>query len=179
TNNTTTRVSVATNGDQANGQCGRVARISGDGTVIAFTCAASSLGGNSNGTFDTFVYNRATHTTTLVELDGGESVVLARDGRFVATHDALVDLVTGTTQAVGADSLSHDGGYRTLGSALYDVSTQTSVDVCKDIAGNAPPTPCRDLRVADDGDAVIFTSDWDLTVSPPSYRGATLFRARR
>jgi Tol biopolymer transport system component len=114
--NTTTRVSVATDGTQANSDSD-VAAISADGTRVAFHSTASNLvPGDTNGTGDVFVRDLVANTTTRVSVaaDGtqgnGESgtylgdsggypsrISISSDGRRVAFRSAASNLVSGDT----------------------------------------------------------------------------------
>ena len=65
-NNTTRRVSVASDGAQANGHSYEAA-VSGDCRYVAFTSLASNLvAGDTNGVSDVFVHDLTTHVTTRV-----------------------------------------------------------------------------------------------------------------
>ena len=122
------RVSVSSNGDQAELESGQ-ASISADGRFVAFHSEARNLvAGDSNGTTDVFVHDRATGVTERVSIatDGtpgaGRSFrpVISADGRFVTfeslagnlspddtstPQDVFVrDRVGGTTTRVSADS---------------------------------------------------------------------------
>ena len=86
------RISVASDGTEANAQSDPSA-ISEDGRHVAFMSSASNLvAGDTNGWQDVFVHDRETHTTTLVSVGvNGEpatfglydGIQLSADGRFV------------------------------------------------------------------------------------------------
>ena len=89
---TTTRVSVASDGSQANGETTE-ASLSADGRWVAFMNGATNLvPGDTNGTYDVFVHDRVTGETTRVSLDhegnestrGGGLYSISADGRYVA-----------------------------------------------------------------------------------------------
>src|SRR5262245_15872983 len=127
---TTTRVSVATGGTQANGHCGRRGlSISADGRYVAFESEASNLVvGDTNALFDIFVHDGQSGTTERVSVDSGGSQAsnyslspsISADGRYTAYSsyaDNLVGLDTnlasdifvrdrqsGTTELVSVDS---------------------------------------------------------------------------
>ena len=130
---TTTRVSVDSSGNQANGHSAG-ATISGDGRFLAFFSLATNLvPGDSNQAWDVFVHDRQTGSTTRASVDGagaqgnGASYrpAISDDGRFVAfyslasnldapdqnaTTDAFVrDRQTGTTTRISVDSLGMEG----------------------------------------------------------------------
>jgi Tol biopolymer transport system component len=125
-NATTERVSVASSGAQAN-STSEAPSISADGRHVAFWSFASNLvPGDTNGTSDVFVHDRATGTTERVSVasDGteeeGHSVTpsISADGRYVAyvssRHDVFDDLpdifvhdrATGATERI---SVALDG----------------------------------------------------------------------
>ena len=102
---TTTRVSVATGGSQANGGSYQPA-ISTDGRYIVFYSAASNLvAGDTNGTSDVFVRDRVSGATTRASVATGGSqangfsgrVAISADGRYVAFFSDATNLVAGDT----------------------------------------------------------------------------------
>jgi len=108
----TTRVSVRSNGTEANGGSASPA-ISGDGRFVAFYSDASNLlNGDSNGFGDIFVHDRQTGQTTRVSVDssGVEAnappsddyavVSISGDGRFVTFYSDASNLVSGDTNGV-------------------------------------------------------------------------------
>jgi len=112
---TTLRVSVASDGTQANSSSYNPI-LSSDGRYVAFRSAASNLvAGDSNGVQDIFVHDRQTGTTTRVSVasDGTQGNAdssdpsLSGDGRYVAFHSYASNLVTGDTTAT-ADVFIHD-----------------------------------------------------------------------
>jgi Tol biopolymer transport system component len=112
---TTTRVSIATGGTQAN-DISRDAAISADGRFVAFYSFASNLvAGDTNGAGDVFVHDRNTGTTTRVSIPtgGGEgtggsfSPDISADGRYVVFESGASNLVAGDTNGQ-ADIFLHD-----------------------------------------------------------------------
>ena len=68
---TLTRVSVASDGSQANGIT-QLAAISGNGRYVSFYSLATNLvTGDTNGAYDIFVRDRDTSTTTRVSVSSG------------------------------------------------------------------------------------------------------------
>jgi hypothetical protein len=156
---TTTRVSVATGGIQANDDSPRAPGMSADGRWITFTSLATNLVAlDLNNTWDVFVHDRQLGTTLRASvgtggLEGnGPSGWLARpsitdDGRFVAfgsrasnllpsdangSDDAFVrDLSLGTTVAA---SVTSGGGQKSAASANVDQMTTVSIS----FASSAP-----------------------------------------
>jgi Tol biopolymer transport system component len=111
----TTRVSVASDGTQGNGES-RYPSISADGRYVAFMSYASNLvPGDTNGVMDVFVHDRLTGQTTRVSVasDGtqgnGDSVSpsISADGRYVAFMSYAYNLVPGDTNGK-ADVFVHD-----------------------------------------------------------------------
>ncbi len=102
----TTRVSVASDGTQGN-DFSDAPSISANGRYVAFQSAASNLaeGGDSNGTGDIFVHDRATGQTTLVSVasDGTQAnsasqhAAISANGRYVAFQSDASNLVSGDT----------------------------------------------------------------------------------
>jgi Tol biopolymer transport system component len=112
---TTERVSIATNGAEADADSLR-ASISGDGNTIAFDGAATNLvPGDTNGLTDVFAHDRLLGTTGRVSVGpggvqgNGDSVrpVLSADGRQVAFGSQASTLVAGDANGTG-DVFLHD-----------------------------------------------------------------------
>ena len=102
---TTTRVSVASDGTQGNGYSAE-ASLSATGRFVAFNSPASTLvSGDTNGTGDIFVHDRATGQTTLVTVasDGTQAnaashhASISANGRYVAFQSEASNLVSGDT----------------------------------------------------------------------------------
>jgi len=107
TTGTTTRVSTAPGGVQANGLSYNPA-ISGDGRYVVFYSAATNLvAGDTNSFQDIFVTDTSDGTTTRVNVatDGTQAnassvaAVISADGRFVSYYSAATNLVAGDTNA--------------------------------------------------------------------------------
>ena len=102
---TTTRVSVATDGTQADGPTRDAVAISADGSRVAFVSEATNLApGDTNGAADVFVHDLLTGTTTRVSVatDGTQAdgevhpeVALSRDGTTVVFTADATNLVPG------------------------------------------------------------------------------------
>jgi Tol biopolymer transport system component len=112
----TRRVSLATDGSEANGASTAPA-ISSDGNYVLFSSAATNLvAGDGNGLDDIFLRDLASAETTRVNVanDGTESlgpvsrrVSISDDGRFVVFSSAAPDLVIDDTNGV-EDAFVHD-----------------------------------------------------------------------
>jgi Tol biopolymer transport system component len=103
----TSRISVASDGGQADGES-RYPAISADGRYVAFESFASNMvPGDTNGSWDTFVHDRLTGETTRVSVasDGlqgngfldADEVSISADGRYVAFGASASNLVPGDT----------------------------------------------------------------------------------
>jgi Tol biopolymer transport system component len=111
----TTRVSVASDGTEGNGDSG-FPSISADGRYVAFASLASNLvPGDTNGTWDVFVHDRLTGQTTRVSVASGGAQgngdsrfpSISADGRYVAFQSYASNLVPGDTNGV-LDVFVHD-----------------------------------------------------------------------
>jgi Tol biopolymer transport system component len=113
---TTERVSVGAGGVQGNGDVDYYAVISADGRYVVFSSSASTLvPGDTNGSYDIFVRDRVTDTTTRVSVDSGGlqgnsdsyEPWISRDGRYVGYTSYATNLVASDLNGV-ADSILHD-----------------------------------------------------------------------
>ena len=148
----TSRVSVASDGMQANGFSGR-ARISADGRYIAFSSNAPNLVSNDNNyRLDVFVHDQQTGQTSRVSVasDGTEgdnssmTTAISADGRYIAFISDATNLVSGDD--VVFDVFVHD---RQTG--------QTSlVSVASD--GTKGNQPSYSADISADGRYVAFDS---------------------
>ena len=106
------RVSVASNGTQANGWSSSPS-ISADGRYVVFYSAASNLvPGDTNGAYDIFVYDRQTDTIERVSVanngtqgnNSSWSGSISADGRYVAFSSNASNLVPGDTNIEATSS---------------------------------------------------------------------------
>ncbi len=104
----TARVSVASDGAEANSHSWYQA-MSADGRFVTFSGDASNLvPGDTNGTWDVFVHDRVAGATERVSLasDGAEANAssainaISADGRYVAFLSAATNLVPGDTNGI-------------------------------------------------------------------------------
>src|SRR4028119_321665 len=153
--NTTTRVSVDSAGNQANTYSNSPS-ISADGRFVAFASNSSNLvPGDTNNTYDMFVRDRLTNTTTLVSLDSagtqgnGTNVLgtpsISADGRFVAFSSRAFNLVPG------------DSDFR-FDMFVRDTLTNTTTRVFVDSAGNPGNSSSDSPSISADGRFVAFSS---------------------
>jgi Ca2+-binding RTX toxin-like protein len=151
--NTTQRVSVGTEGIQANS--GSIfPSISGDGRYVAFMSYASNLVvGDTNNTDDIFVYDRQTNTTQRVSV-GAEGIEanlysfrpsISGDGRYVAFESAANNLVAGNT-------------YNTNNIFVYDRQTNTTQRVSVGAGGVEGNSNSSNASISGDGRYVAFMS---------------------
>jgi len=152
--NTTTRVSVASNGTQANAICDNH-RISADGRYVTFSSLASSLVPNdTNGVRDVFVHDRVSGQTTRVSVAtggaeaNGESFSvgsMSADGNIVVFHSDATNLVAGDTN--GRSDIF-----------LRNLQTGVTQRVSLSSAGAQGNGTSTDPDVSQDGRFVTFTS---------------------
>ena len=153
TSGTITRVSVASNGDQADSGGGTPA-ISADGRWVAFASRASNLVSNdTNGKSDIFVHDRVTLITTRVSVTSNGSQTnadsglpgISADGRYVVFNSHANNLVSGDTKAL-PDIFVHD----------RVAQTTTRVSVATD--GTQTDQQTYETTISADGRWVTFVS---------------------
>lgn len=141
-------------GNQANASC-RDARISDDGSCVAFASSATNLVlGDTNGFADVFVRELASGVTTRVSLSNigaqpnGDcwQLDLSRDGRFVVFESEATNLVPGDTN-----------GVRDL--FLHDALAGTLVRVSVTALGAEADGSCEDPSLSANGRWLAFSSD--------------------
>jgi Tol biopolymer transport system component len=132
----TRRVSVASNGSEANASAGAM-DISADGRFVAFSSAATNLvTGDTNGKADIFVYDLQTGNTTRVSVNtsgaqadgGGFDPTISGDGRYVVFMSDSGNLDPRADEYRGKDLVYvHDRqiGQTTLASVASDGSILT------------------------------------------------------
>jgi len=149
----TTRVSVDSAGNEANGASYSPA-MSVDGRYVAFASAGSNLvPGDTNGTDDMFVHDRQTGATERVSVDSlgkqanasSGSSAISDDGRYVGFGSYASNLVPGDTNG-NSDVFVHDR--QTAG------TTRVSVDS----AGNQGNGPSESPAMSANGRYVSFGS---------------------
>ncbi|MDQ3878593.1 MAG: PKD domain-containing protein, partial [Actinomycetota bacterium] len=105
---TTSRISISTNGVQANDTSERQIAISSDGRYVAFESYASNLHPwDQNGDWDVFLRDRTQGSTTIVSVGlsgfsgnlGSYYPVMSQDGRYVAFQAWASNLVSGDTNS--------------------------------------------------------------------------------
>jgi len=167
----TTRVSVASDGTQGNGDSSSPS-VSADGRFVAFHSEATNLvPGDTNGTYDTFIHDRDTRETTRVSVasDGTEGnsfsfdPSISADGRFVAFESRASNLVAGDTN-YRWDIFVHD----------RQTGETTRVSVASDGAqGEGGNT--YELSLSPDGRFVAFASAARNLVPGDANRASDIF----
>jgi hypothetical protein len=138
----TTRVSVATDGTQANG-ASNAPRLSADGRFVVFESNASNLVPNdTNSTWDVFVHDRVTHVTTRVSVATGGAQAdddaregrVSQNGRFVVFWSSATTLVAGDTNG-RPDVFVHDRGVAAGPANDYDGDQRSDPTVFRPSGG--------------------------------------------
>jgi Tol biopolymer transport system component len=167
---TTERVSLRTDGNQANG-ASQWPEITADGRKVMFASRAPSLS-DSGTSVGTHLYLRDLDTQTTVALspqagltDGqssGDFGDISADGRFVVFETDVPHLDTDTDTASDIYLLDR----------MTDTLEHVSADISADIGG------CRLPRVSDDGNAVVFEilDDFDAAVRDRTSNKTTRIR---
>ena len=156
----TTRVSVASDGTQANNHSFSPA-LSGDGRFVAFESGASNLvDGDSSERFGIFIHDRVTGETMIVisySSDGSDSIFsctqlkISADGRIVACRSRADNLVDGDTNG-NFDVFVHDRVTR----ETTRVSVASNGTQGNESSGN--------VALSGDGRLVAFESEADNLV---------------
>ena len=166
----TIRVSIASDGMEGNNHS-YAPSISSDGRYVAFHSFASNLvSGDTNGTADIFVHDRATGATTRVSVDSfgtqgnNESIdpSISSDGRYVAFKGFASNLVSGDTNSTN-DVFVHD---RTTGAT-------TRVSVATD--GTEGNKDSYNPSLSPDGRYVAFSSYATTLVSGDTNNAVDIF----
>lgn len=148
------RISVATDGTQANSTSWEPT-ISADGSTIVYLSLADNLVANdSNETWDVFAYDMATRTTQIVSVatDGtlangtSESPAVSGDGSIVVYTSDATNLVDGDTN-------------EDLDVFMRDLRTKATTLVSVNINGIHAKGWSRDPAVSADGSTIAYYSD--------------------
>ena len=159
----TTRVSVATDGTQGNGESSGEVAISGNGRVVAFWSFATNLvDGDTNGIRDVFVHDRLLGTTVRASVSSSGAQAnfagsssppaLSSEGHQVVFQSAATNLVPNDTNA-REDIFVHD--------LLTSTTTRVSVPTGGGQANSDSHMPA----ISGDGTNVAFLSNATNLVS--------------
>jgi Tol biopolymer transport system component len=156
----TTRVSIASDGAQANDDS-YLPSLSADGRYVAFYSEASNLvSGDTNNTWDTFIHDQQTGETTRVSLasdgtQGNKSSFdpsVSADGRYVAFTSIASNLVDGDSNGEW-DIFVHD----------RQTAQTTRVSLASDGSEMQIPSPLPSIearpKISADGCCVAFASN--------------------
>ncbi|HUP78871.1 MAG TPA: hypothetical protein VM260_09970, partial [Pirellula sp.] len=163
TTGTTTRVSTDSNGTQAISHSYEP-RISGDGKFVTFMSFASNLvNGDTNGTYDIFVKDLTTGTTTRVNTHSNGTQTdresfdpsISGDGKFVTFTSNASNLVE-----------DDSNGLRDI--FVKDLTTGTTTRVSTNSAGTQANSTSVQASISGDGKFVTFTSNASNLVSGDS-----------
>jgi Tol biopolymer transport system component len=150
---TTERVNLGPNSVEANGDS-FYPSISGNGRFVAFGSLASNLVANdTKGSYDIFVRDRQTSTTTRVSVasggiqsaGGSYQAVISANGRYVAFLSTAADLVPADTN-----------GYQDV--FLHDRETGTTTRVNVSTAGAQANNHAFDPSISADGQVIVWDS---------------------
>jgi Tol biopolymer transport system component len=168
---TITRVSVASDGTEADDGSGWPV-ISGNGRYVAFNSDATNLvNGDTNGNSDIFVHDTQSGITTRVSIDtngtqgNGDSgnASISADGRYVTFNSGATNLVSSDTNGTG-DVFIHD----TQTGATNRVSVSTN-----GIEANGSSSFSK---IAANGQYVVFFSDASNLVTGDTNGADDVFR---
>jgi hypothetical protein len=149
-------------------RCGsQRATISADGRFVSFWSNATNLVANdTNGHFDAFLYDRQTHTTSLVSKGyngapaNGDSrrPVVSRDGNFVAFESAASNLIAPASCPIlqpcsGGDKNNADDVF------IYDIASGNVSLVSADASGAAGNGASNRPSLSANGRRVVFQSE--------------------
>lgn len=175
---TTTRVSVSSSGQQANGYSTRPT-VSADGRYIAFVSYASNLvPGDTNGFPDVFVRDTVAGTTTRVSVSssgeqGNDQSVITRtddrveypgapslstDGRYVAFQSYASNLVAGDTNSCTGSSYATYTNGRCPDIFVHDRATGTTLKASVNSLGQQTNGVSYDPDISANGRYVAFQS---------------------
>lgn len=151
----TTRISIASDGSEANGDSGGYPGTSDDGRYVVFSSTASNLViGDINGFEDIFVHDRNTGVTNRVsvatngsESDSGSTYpVISADGRYIAFESDAGNLVTGDT------NLTND-------IFVHDRITATTSRISLNEKGDQAAGQNTEVAISANGKHIVFQSD--------------------
>ena len=170
TEGTTIRISVASDGTQANGESDSAA-ISADGRFVAFRSAASNLvSGDTNGLPDIFVYDvtRQTVSRLSISSSGAQSNGDSRNPAISADGSRVV-------YSSIASSLARGDTNRTWDVFMRDTVTHTTQIVSVSTDGREGNLASVFPSISPDGSVVAFVSSATNLVSGDTNRARDVF----
>lgn len=181
-------LSKGLNGNRGNERSGSP-DISYDGRFVSFRSAATNLvAGDTNGSFDIFLYDRETNTLRVIsrtpdqQANGSSwSATMSADGRFIAFDSSATNLVPFDTNGY-ADVFVYDrlGGWPTISGRVTDASGHGIPGVTvwagfprntsTDASGNYTFTglPAGTYTVRPEKDPYVFSPESRAVTVPPS-----------
>lgn len=165
----TTRVSVASTGEQGSNWSWQPS-LSSDGRYVTFESYAPNLvAGDTNDRTDIFIHDRQTKQTTRLNVAGGRqgndesfNSSVSADGRYVAFQSYASNLVTGDTNE-NTDIFIHDRSNKQV--------TRVSVNSAGTQGAAAAVAPA----ISANGRYVVFSSDSANLVTGDSNNAADIF----
>ena len=161
----TTRVSVDSEGNQANYGSSEVSSISANGRYVTFSAFSTNLvTDDSNGVTDVFVHDRETGDTTRVSINTegieGNNVSampsISADGRYVTFYSYATNLVPDDTN-----------GYKDI--FVHDRDTGETLRASLDSEGNEANNSSNRPAISADGSYVTFESLASNLVTEDTY----------
>lgn len=165
----TTRVSVNSNGEQADDHSGYPS-ISADGRYVAFDSSALNLAtGNSRFIFQIYIHDRQTGITTCISTSPNGIIgnsdsyrpSISADGRYIAYYSGASNLVSGD-----------DHGYDVF---VYDRILKTTTLVSKSTNGVKANGYSEFPSISGDGHHIIFESDANNLVAGDTNNMSDIF----
>jgi len=159
--NTTTRVSVESDGDEVTNVNSDYPRISADGDYVVFRSSGPLEAPDTNFVHDVFLHDRTTGTTTRVSESGAgqeansysDSIDIAPDGTRFAFHSAATNIVTPDTNT------GHDVFVRNVSSPFPTLASRNSAGVQGNASSKLPVLSTTGRYIAFESTASNLTSD--------------------
>lgn len=156
-NNTTELITPGSSGIGGNQASYGTPSINNDGNIIVFSSTATDLvqGLTTNGNRQIYVYDRNTHTTSLITAGpsgtGGNAFsyypAISSDGNILTFQSEATDLINGFTPVSGRAQIY-----------VYDRTTQTTTLITKGTGGTGGTHDSYMPAISDDGNIITFSS---------------------
>lgn len=152
----TTRVSVDSQGNQAEGGYSGDPAISDDGTIIAFRSTATNLvPGDTNDNSDVFVHDASTGMTSRISITSGGAQATG-GGSWNPHISGDGNLVVFESEADDLDAADTNGLVDVF---LHNRALATTIRISVDTTGGDPDGSSYGPRISADGRIVVFSSD--------------------